>query len=267
MKSVALTAHPRTLTRGLGTKKIRAQGRIPGVIYGRGIQPQNLEVDRKDLENLMHHSVSETRLVDLSITGDSRTKRLALLQQVQHHPLTGAVLHIDLREVSDQEKVVVYLPVETSGEAVGVKTGGGILEHVLFRVRVRALPKDLPEFIQIDVAHMEVGNTIHIGDIKLAAGVEILGDKNIPVVSVAIPRQVVEEEPAAGAAATPAGEVEMIKEKKDDKGAKPEAGAKGEAKGEAKGDAKAAAKPDAKAGAKPEAKPDAKAGDKGGGKK
>lgn len=183
------------------------------MIYGRGVDPQNLEIDRKDLENLIHHSVSETRLLDLSIEGDTRAKRLALLQQVQHHPLRGHVLHVDLREVSENQKVSINVPVETTGEAVGVKTGGGVLEHVLFRVRVRALPQDLPEFIQVDVSSLEVGQTLHISDIEIAPGVEILGEPTIPVVSVAKQREPVEEVPEEAAAAT--GEVEMIREKKE----------------------------------------------------
>ena len=213
MKSVALTAYPRTLTRRSGVKKIRAAARIPAVIYGRHAQPQNLEINRKELEDLIHHSVSETRLVDLSIEGDARTNRLALLQQVQHHPLRRDILHVDLREVSVDETVTVLVPVETVGEALGVKTSGGVLEHVLFRIRVRAKPNDLPEFIQVDVSNLDVGQTIHLGDIEPPAGVEFLGDKTISVVSVAKQREPVEE--VAVEAAPELGEVEMIREKKE----------------------------------------------------
>src|SRR6185369_7669946 len=162
-----------------------------------------------------HHSVSENMLVDLAVKDDVRAKRLALVQEVQHHPLSGKVLHVDFHEVSETEKVTIMVPVETTGEAAGVKNSGGVLEHVLFKLKVRALPKDLPEQVVIDVSALELNKTIHIGEIKVPAGVEILGDKNIPVVSVAVPRA--EEEPAAveGAAAA-AGDVEMIKEKKEE---------------------------------------------------
>jgi large subunit ribosomal protein L25 len=155
----------------------------------------------------------------------------------------------------------VQVPVETTGEAAGVKTGGGVLEHVLFKLKVRCLPKDLPEQIIIDVTALEIGKSIHIGDIAPPAGVEILGGKNIPVVSVALPRT--EEEVAAvEGAATAAGDVEMIKEKKEE-GEEGAAPAKGAEKGAAKPGEKAPAKGDAKAAAtgdkKTEAKPDAKA--------
>ncbi len=122
-------------------------------------------------------------------------KRLALVQEIQHHPLNGNVLHVDFHEVAENEKVIVQVPVETVGEAAGVKNSGGVLEHVVFKLKVRALPKDLPEQIIVDVSHLELGKAIHLGEIKPPAGVEILGDKHIPVIAVAVPRT--EEEEAA----------------------------------------------------------------------
>ena len=168
-------------------KKLRTAGRIPAVIYGRQQQPQNLEVSAQDLKNLVHHSASENVLVDLAVQDDARPKRLALVQEMQHHALSGQVLHVDFHEVAENEKVAIMVPVETTGEATGVKNGGGILEHVLFKIKARALPKDLPEVIVVDVSHLEIGQAIHIGDIKAPAGVEILGDKHISVIAVAAP--------------------------------------------------------------------------------
>jgi large subunit ribosomal protein L25 len=223
MKSVPLTAYPRTLGRRGGSKKLREAGRIPAVIYGRQTEPQSLEVDRKSLEDLIHHSASENMLVDLAVDKDTRPKRLALVQEVQHHALSGKVLHIDFHEISETEKVTVMVPVESIGEAVGVKTGGGVLEHVLFKLKVRCLPKDLPEAINVDVTTLEIGKSIHIGDITPPPGVEILGDKHISVLSVAAPVTEAEEAAAEAAAATTTGEVEMIKEKKEE-GEAPAAG-------------------------------------------
>jgi len=254
MKSVPLKAYPRTLSRRGGVKRLRAAGRVPAIIYGRQAKPQNLEVNAKELEELLHHSASENVLVDLSVESDARPKRLALVQEIQHHPLEGDMLHVDFHEVAENEKVVVHVPLETTGEAAGVKTGGGVLEHVLFKLKVRSLPKDLPEQIVVDVGHLELGKAIHLGEIKAPAGVEILGDKNIPVVAVALPRS--EEEEAAATAtaeAVAAGDVEMIKEKKEE-GEEGEAPAKGE---------KGAAKPGEKAPAKGAEKGAAKAPEKG----
>jgi large subunit ribosomal protein L25 len=253
MKAVSLNAVPRSQARRAGAKRLRASGRVPAVIYGRQAAPQNLEVDSREMADLIHHSASENLLVDLAVKDDSRPKRLALVQEVQHHALSGKVLHVDFHEVAEDEKVTVMVPVETVGEAAGVKSEGGVLEHVLFKIKARALPKDLPEQIIVDVTELKIGQAIHLGDIKAPPGVEILGDKHISVISVAAPRTEEEEaaEAAEAAAATP-GEVEMIKEKKED----------GEAGAPAKPGDKAAAKPGDKAPAKGAEKAPEKAADK-----
>ena len=232
MKTVPLTAYPRTLGRRAGSKTLRSQGRVPAVIYGGKAKPQNLEVNAKDVENLIHHSVSENLLVDLAIEKDARPKRLALVQEMQHHPLNGALLHVDLHEVSETEKVTVMVPVESIGEAAGVKTGGGVLEHVLFKIKVRALPKDLPEVIEVDVSHLEIGQSIHLGEIKPPAGVEILGDKKVSVLSVAAPITEAQEAAVLEGAGATASEVEMIKEKKEEGEAAAAPAAKGGEKAE-----------------------------------
>jgi len=234
---------------------LRETGRVPAVIYGREIKPQNLEINAKEISDLIHHSASENLLVDLAVENDARAKRLALVQEIQHHPLDGQVLHVDFHEVAENEKVVVMVPVETVGEAIGVKTSGGVLEHVLFKLKVRALPKDLPEQIVIDVSHLELGKAVHLGEVKAPASVEILGDKSMPVVTVAMPRTEEEEAAATTAEAVAAGDVEMIKEKKEE-------GEEGEEKAPAKGE-KGAAKPGEKAPAKGAEKVPAKAAEKG----
>ena len=252
MKSVALKVYPRSQVQRAEVTKLRAAGRVPATIYGRQAQPQNLEVDYEEITDLLHHSASENVLVDLSVENDARTKRLALVQDVQHHPLSAKVLHVDFHEVAENEKITVFVPVETTGEAAGVKTGGGTLEHVLHKLKVRCLPKDLPEQIFIDVSALEIGKSIHLGEVVAPAGVEIMGEKTRTVVAVAAPRA--EEEVAATAAAPAAGDVEMTKEKKEDGTDAAPAGKAGD-KAPAKGDAKAAAPAgDKKAEAKPEAK-------------
>jgi large subunit ribosomal protein L25 len=239
-----LKAYPRSQVQRAEVKKLRTAGRVPATIYGRQAEPQNLEVSFDEITDLLHHSVSENLLVDLSVENDARSKRLALVQEVQHHPLSGKVLHVDLHEVAENEKVTVFVPVETTGEAAGVKTGGGTLEHVMHKLKVRCLPKDLPEQIVIDVTALEIGKSVHLGEVTAPAGVEILGDKTRAVVAVAAPRA---EEEVAAAAAPAAGDVQMTKEKKEE-GAE---AAKGDAKAAAPaGDKKAEAKPEAKAAEK-----------------
>jgi large subunit ribosomal protein L25 len=244
MKSVPLTAFPRAVVRRSGVKKLRMSGRVPAVIYGRGRQPQNIELKSKPLADLIHHSVAENILLDLKVEGDAQPNRLALLQQVQHHPLTGIILHADLHEVAEDERVVITVPVETIGEAVGVQTGGGVLEHVLFKLKVRGLPKDLPEVLVLDVSQLSIGQAIHLGDVTPPLGVEILGDKSISVIAVAAPVTEAQEEAAEAAAGEVAlGEPEVIKEKKEEGAAEAE-------KAPEKGGEKAAEKASGKAAEK-----------------
>src|SRR6202008_629464 len=144
-------------------------------------QAQNLEVKSKELEDLIQHSASENVLVDLSVKDDARPRRLALVQEVQHHALNGKMLHVDFHEVAENEKVTITVPVETAGEAAGVKTGGGVLDHVLFKIRLRSVPKDELEVINADVTTLEIGHSIHLNETPLPPGGEVRGDKNIPV--------------------------------------------------------------------------------------
>ena len=101
MKSVPLTAYTRTQAKRTGSKKVRAASRVPAVIYGQKIQSQSLELNLRELQDTLHRSVGATMLVDLSVSNDARPKRLALLQEVQHHPLTGKILHVDFHEVAE----------------------------------------------------------------------------------------------------------------------------------------------------------------------
>jgi len=253
MKSVALNAFPRSLGRRAGCRTLRASGRVPAVIYGKLNQPQRLEIKLQDIRDLIHGAASENVLLNLTVQGDAKPNRLAIIQEIQHHVLSNQVLHIDLHEVAEDEKVVLTVPVESVGEALGVKTGGGTLEHVLFKLKVRALPKDLPESLVVDVSHLEIGQAVHIGDIKPPPGVEILGDKHISVLAVAAPISEAQEAAVLEAATAAVGEVEMIKEKKEE-------GVEGEAKPEA------AAKPGEPVAAKPGEKGAAKPGEKVAGK-
>jgi large subunit ribosomal protein L25 len=230
MKSVSLKVYPRSASGRNALKELRGGGRIPAVIYGADQTPQSLEVDSKELDMVLHHHVSEALLLDLSVESDARPQRLALVQEVQHHPLSRSVLHVDFHEVSPDEPVVVSVPVESTGEAAGVKTGGGVLEHVLYKVKIKALPKDLPEAIVVDVSALETGRAIHVGEIEPPTGVEILGNTDRVVLACAAPK--VEEEAVEEEAAAVAGtaDVEMIKEKKEEGDEKAPAAKEGEKK-------------------------------------
>lgn len=254
-KQVQLKAQSRAETGKSPVKRMRSQGLIPGVIYGVHMQPVNIAVRAKDMEDLLHRATSENVLVDLQVAGDAKTgNRLALIQEVQHHPVKDVILHVDFHEVSATEKLRTVVPVRALGEPEGVKTGGGILEFVMRELHVECLPTDLPEALEINVEHMLIGQTVHVGDIKPPPGVTLLDDKGQTVFLVAAP--ITEEELAAATAPTEAAEPEVIGAKvvEGEEGAVPAGEAK-PAAGKAEA-GKAEAKPAAGAApAKGEAKP------------
>lgn len=251
MKSVSLSAYPRTLIKRSGVKKLRTARRVPAVVYGRQHPPQALEVKLQDIENILHRSASENILVDLNVEGDARSKRLALVQDIQHHALSGNVLHVDLHEVAEAERVSVTVPIEAVGVPLGVRESGGVLEHVLFRVKVRALPRDLPEVITVDVTALNIGQAIHISDLTAPPGTEIIGNQKTTVLAVAAPLSEEQLAAAEAAATEPGTEPEVIMEKKEE-GEEGEAGKAPEKKGaekapaEKKGAEKAEKKPEEK---------------------
>ena len=218
MKSLKLNAFPRTALRRKGSKLVRSTGRIPSNIYGKTSAAQNLEIDLEEFDDLIHAAHSEVILVNLCVEGDPRPQRLALVQDVQHHPLSGEVLHVDFHEVQPDEKITIRIPVESVGEAPGLKNSGGNLQHILLKIKVRAVSKDLPDQITVDVSALEVGNSIHIGDLVVPEGVEILGDKHITVFAVSASLTEVATTEVAAPAAGDAKQPEMIKEKKEDAG-------------------------------------------------
>ncbi len=224
-KQLKLSAQTRSVVGRTAVKKIKAQGLVPATIYGGHDEPVNLSLNKREISNLLLRATSEHVLVDLEIAdGAEKSSRLALIQEVQHHPIRRDVLHVDFHAVRADEKLHAEIPVEPFGEPAGVKNYGGILEIALHSLSIECLPKDLPELIRIDVSGLGVGEAIHVKDIALPEGVVAHADGDLTVVRVAAPK--VEIEPAPGAAAGP----EVIKEKKDDAGAKPAAGAKAAAK-------------------------------------
>jgi large subunit ribosomal protein L25 len=188
MNPVSLSASGRSLSRRQGVKQLRAQSQVPAVIYGSRTEPQSLQLTEKEIEDTISHAASEHILVDLEVKGDDSRKCLALIQDVQHHPVTGKILHVDLREVAEDESVVITAPIEPMGEPVGVKVSGGILEHVLFQTKIKGMPRDLPEVISVDVSPLDAGDTIHLGEIPLPENVISVGNPKLPVFSIGATR-------------------------------------------------------------------------------
>jgi len=229
-KTIQLKAEPRGGVGTVESKKTRNAGFVPAVIYGRHLEkPQSLRLNERELSLALGKSAGEHVLVNLEISGGGKT--LALIQDVQHHPLKRNILHVDFHALREDEKMHTTVPVICFGEASGVKNSGGVLEQLLRSIEVGCLPKDLPDTITIDVSKLEIGDAIHIKDIQLPAGVAALGAPDTSVVHCTAPavEEVAAPVAAEGAAAT---EPEVIKEKKPaegeeaakpgDKAAKPE---------------------------------------------
>ncbi|SVD32727.1 uncharacterized protein METZ01_LOCUS385581 [marine metagenome] len=203
MNAVELEVQPREAKKRNRAKASRAAGRVPGVVYGGG-DNQLVEVDNKAFERIMHSASSDTVLLDLKL---GEVNRLALVQEVQHHPVSRKTLHIDFREVKPEQKVIVSLPTVPTGEAVGVKNGGGTLEHVLRYIKVRGTPAVLPESIEVEVADLDIGQVLHVGDLQTPEGVELLANSSNPVISISKPRVEIQEEDVADEATEEGEEV------------------------------------------------------------
>jgi large subunit ribosomal protein L25 len=209
-KQVKLTAERRTAVGRSAVRKLKTAGIVPAVIYGAKDKPESLQLSRRDVSAMLSHASGENILVELEIAGDAN--RLALVQEVQHAPIGGAVLHIDFHAISMDEMIEADVPLEPTGIANGVKNFGGLLEQSLRSLSIECLPRDLPDLISIDVSALNIGDGIHVRDIALPAGVTTRLPADLMVISVLAPT--VEEEPVAGAEAPTAPEV--IKEKKED---------------------------------------------------
>ncbi len=220
-KHQKLTAQTRTGIGRSAVNAIKKQGLVPAVVYGGKETPQPLALNAREVRSLLAHATSEHFLVDLEIDGAG--SRLALIQEVQHDPIKGDVLHVDFHTVKADEKLHSEVPVEAVGEAAGVKNFGGILEIAMHAIEIECLPKDLPEMIRLDVSALNVGDAIHVKDIQLPEGVTTRLDEDLTVIRVAAPKVEIVPTPAEAAA-----QPEVLKEKKDEAAAgaaKPAAGA------------------------------------------
>src|SRR5271156_1212856 len=242
-KTVSLQVSQRSGIGRAAVKAVRKAGRVPGVLYGKSkdkvVRSRPIEIDAKKLSHLLHSSTSENVLVDVELTDAAGAKvdqHLAILLDVQHHPLEDYIVHVDLHEIDQDEILHAEVPVTSIGEPVGVKTGGGLLETMLRTIRVACLPRDLPELITVEVGHLEIGHSVHVRELILPQGVTASNPPELPVFSVFAPKEEVVETPSAEVV-----QPEVIMEKKVEGEAAPAPGAKA-----GKGGAKPVAKPDGK---------------------
>jgi large subunit ribosomal protein L25 len=196
-------------------KRLRREGLVPAIIYGRKFENQNLKVSSRALRELLAHSTSENVLVNLQIEGGGR--QLALIQDVQHDAVSGGILHVDFHAVKEDEKIHAQVPIELVGEPAGVKHGG-LLEHQIHSLDIHCLPKDLPDKISVDVRSLEIGHAIHLRDLTLPEGISVRLGGDVVIALVAEPRIIAEETPVAAAEAPAAeGEAKPAAEGKAEK--------------------------------------------------
>ena len=170
----------------------RLSGQVPGVLYGGGVDSVPLTLAYRDLSKAMQEETFFSQILELAV-GDKT--QACVLRDVQRHPATDKVQHIDFLRIREDLPVQLHLPLHYVNEdqCVGVKLGGGRIAHNLIEVEVSCLPKDLPEFIEVDVAELDVGASIHLSDLDLPGGVSIVAlglgeDHDTPVVSIAARR-------------------------------------------------------------------------------
>jgi large subunit ribosomal protein L25 len=230
------------------SRRLRHSGRVPAILYGGSKEPRAITLDHQKMMTLIDNEKFYSSIINLKV-GD--VSQAAIVKDLQMHPARNSIVHVDMQRVLETEKIRIHIPIHFKGEAAspGVKSEGGVVSHRVADVEISCLPKDLPEFIELDLSGMHLNESKHLSDLPLPEGVTIpsIAKGNATVVSIHPPRaeepeptaEVAAATPAEGAAAAPA------------EGAAPAAGAKpGDAKAAAPADAKAAAAPAKKEGGK-----------------
>ena len=230
MQTIELRAEKRSLASKGTLSRLRLEGQIPAVVYGGKKAPENLALNLKTFSQQMKgHGFNV--LMNLNF-GDGA--EVVLLKDVQRDVLSHDVIHVDFQRISMTEKLEVNVPLTATGEAPGVKVGGGILEHILRNVRVRCLPTDIPDSISVDVSQLQLNQGIKVKDLVLPAGLEALNDRESLVINIVAPAaEEVAATPAAGAAVAGTEPEVIAKGKKPEEGEEAAAGAKAPAGGKA----------------------------------
>ncbi len=192
-------------------KKMRASGKIPAVLYGHGFDPLMLELDAREVGSIMRAEGGMHGLLDLKVHDGKEKDHLVMVKSVQRHPTKPMVIHIDLQKIKRGEKVHTEVPLHFTGEPKGIKLGG-VLQHHLYEVKVECESTDLPEWIEMDITELGVGENLRVSDLPSLKGVEYVSSADDLVVAVVTKRGISieeeEEEAAAAAAAEEAAEQE-----------------------------------------------------------
>jgi large subunit ribosomal protein L25 len=212
MASASLSASTRKDTGKGVARKLRAAGKVPGVVYGHAREPLSLELDNRELTRLLEKIAAASTVIDLSIDG---TARKTLIREIQRHPLNPGIVHIDFLELVAGEKVTVALRIAFEGTPVGVRSDGGIFEETLHEVEIEVDPASIPDRLVVDVTDLAIGHSLHVSDIKLPDGVELVTDPGVTICICSAPRAEEEVVPAVGAETAAVAEPELIRKPKE----------------------------------------------------
>ncbi len=195
MELLELNANIRQ-NKGKGVSKaLRRQGLVPGIFYGPKTAPLALSIESLEIDKIFKHSGSNQAPLNLKIKNGDTLKKIAMIKDLQVHPVSRKYLHVDFYEIAMDKKIQVKVPVELTGTAAGAEAGG-TLQLITREIDVLCLPMDIPESITIDVSEMEIGDSIHVEELQVPENVEIIADTDYTVVTVssAMAEEVVEEE-------------------------------------------------------------------------
>jgi large subunit ribosomal protein L25 len=191
-----LSAELRTGTGKGFARKLRHRGKIPAILYGSKNGCISLSVNQADLKQAL--KAGSHTLIQININGDKRGKRLVMLKEIQDHPIKTMIYHVDFYEVSEKQKVEVALPIILKGEAIGVKSEAGILEHVLRELHIECPANAIPEHIEVDISELSLGRAVHVEELSLDKKITVKDDPSQTVVCVVAPKaeeeKIVEEE-------------------------------------------------------------------------
>ncbi len=226
MEEIILEAHKRTAIGSDKVRKLRKAANIPAVVYGQGKKSLSIQLRHKDFAGLLSSHRGESFVLKLKIKdGDKVLDKAVLIKEIQYHPVKDSIAHVDFNEISLSKMIKVKIPVAVAGESIGVKQDGGMLEHILWELEIECLPTQIPKHIDVDVSALKIGDSVHVKDLIIPAGVKALNDPQALVLAVVMPMKEEPVAPVEGAEGEIKAEPEVIKEKKE----KPE-----EAKAEAK---------------------------------
>jgi large subunit ribosomal protein L25 len=213
MATAQLSASPRNTVGKGAARTLRSAGQIPAVIYGHAREPQSLAVPTREFEKLLERVSAESTVIELNLDGGvART----LIREIQRHPFKKQILHIDFQELVAGEKVTVNVPIVLTGTPEGVRVSGGILSQVMSELSILVDPVNIPRRIEADVTNVAIGHSLHVSDLKVPEGIEVLAEAEATVAVVSAPKVEVEPTPGVTEGTEAAVEPELIRKTKDE---------------------------------------------------